>query len=829
MCTLTCLLSDVRRGDGGVVNTFWTGFVMKVPISWLNEYVDLTGVSAKEIADKLTFSGIEVEGIHTVGGDFSGVIAGEIRTIKQHPNADRLRLCDVFDGHEVLPVVCGASNFEVGDKAAFAALGTVLPNGMKLKPTKIRGEVSQGMLCAEDELGLSDDHSGILVLPRETVAGTPLSEVLGPAETVLELEITWNRPDCLCVIGVARELAALYGKPLKMPVIEVREAEKAVDDFVAVRIEDPQGCPRYTARVLSDVKIAPSPDWMQRRLELCGVRPINNVVDVTNYVMLECGQPLHAFDYALLKDAQIIVRRAREGEVMATLDGVERRLSTSMLVIADARSAVAVAGVMGGAGSEISESTATVLLESAAFDPRSIRRTSSSLGLSTESSHRFERRVDASRTDWAASRAAGLMQALAAGQVARGMVDVYPVVTPVRTVSLNTRRLTRVLGVEVPGPRIRSIFESLQLPVTSQGDDVLSIEVPTFRPDLECDADLIEEVARMYGLEHLPDTVPSATVVPGADDSPARALFVCREVLAGLGLSEMMSYSFTASPLLDAFNAADREKRVELPNPVSLDQGVLRNALMPQVVECLARNRARQIASVALFEIGTVFGRDAESHIQEETHLAFGVMGSQNGDSLHARDKVRDEDTFLALKGIVEQLTVALRAGQIAFRPAACAGCEPGTSVDVFLGETRIGFIGLLRQDLRQARRLADPVAVGELSVKPLLVNVFQTPVYKAVAQYPSLSRDMAVWVDEGVRHSDIMRIIENKSPAELTGVELFDIFHGEGLRQGQKSLGYSLTYQSGSRTLTDEEANALHTVIKEALRQELGVEFREG
>lgn len=802
---------------------------MKVPVSWLNEYVDLAGVSAKEIADKLTFSGIEVEGIHTVGGDFPGVVAGEIRAIKPHPNADRLRLCEVFDGREVLPVVCGASNFEVGDKAAFAGSGTVLPNGLKLKPSKIRGEVSQGMLCAEDELGLSDDHSGILLLPRATAAGTPLSTVLGPAETVLELEITWNRPDCLCVIGVARELAALYGKPLKMPLAEVRESAKPVEDFVAVRIDDAQGCPRYTARVLTEVAIGPSPEWLRRRLELCGVRPINNVVDVTNYVMLECGQPLHAFDYALLKEGQIVVRRAREGEKMATLDGTDRLLSASMLVIADAQSAVAVAGVMGGAGSEISATTKTVLLESAAFDPRSIHRTSVALGLSTESSHRFERRVDAARADWASNRAAGLMQALAAGQVARGMVDVYPVVSPARTVCLHARQLRRVLGVDVPTARVGSLFTALQLPFSMQGADVFEVVVPTFRPDLECEADLIEEVARMHGLEHIPDTVPSATVVPGADDAPVRALFFCREVLAGLGLSEMMSYSFTAAPLLDAFNPADGAGRVVLPNPVSADQGVLRHMLIPQVVECLARNRARQLAAAALFEIGTVFGRDSQGQIQEDTHLAFGLTGRPAGDSLHARDRMGDEDTFLALKGIVERLCVALRAAKPSFKPAPSALCEAGAAADVFMGETRLGYIGLLRKDLRQSRRLSDPVAVGELRLKPMLVNVFKTPVYQSVAQYPSLSRDMAMAVDEAVMHSDIMRVIEKTAPVELTGVELFDIFHSEGLSQGQKSLGYSLTYQSRERTLTDEEANALHTVIKEALRRELGVEFREG
>jgi len=802
---------------------------MKVPISWLNDYVDLDGVSAASSADKLTVSGIEVEGVHPVGGDFPGLVAGEVRAFRQHPNADRLRLCEVFDGKDVLQVVCGASNFEVGDKAAFAGVGTVLPNGMKLKKSKIRGEESLGMLCAEDELGLSDAHDGIVLLPRDTVAGTPLREVLGSADTVLELEITWNRPDCLSVIGIARELAALYGKPLKMPAFEVIEGAQPVADLVTVRIEDPALCPRYTARVLTGVKLGPSPLWMQQRLTMCGVRPICNVVDVTNYVMLECGQPLHAFDYTLLADGQIVVRRARDGETMATLDGAERRLSASMLVIADARMPVAVAGVMGGAGSEIRDTTATVLIESAAFDPRSIHRTSTALGLSTESSHRFERRVDVDGVAWASDRAAALMQAFAAGQVANGRVDAYPSPAPSRTVSLDTGRLRRVLGTEVPAVRVRGIFESLELTVSAFAGGVFTVAIPSFRPDLECEADLIEEVARMHGLEHIPDTVPSATVVPGADDSATRALFRCRETLAGLGLREMLSYSFTAATLLDAFDAGDHARRVVLPNPVSADQGVLRHTLVPQVVECLARNRARQIDSTALFEIGTVFCRDEQGCIQEQTQVAFGLTGQLSGDSLHARDAVRDEDTFLALKGIVEQLAVALRAGRVSFRPAPAAVCEPGSATDVWLGESRLGFIGLLRRDLRRARRLGNPVAVGELALKPLLSNVFQTPVYKPIPQYPSTSRDMAMVVNAGVTHDRITQVIENSRPDELTGIALFDIFQGEGVSHGQKSLGYSLTYQSAGRTLTDEEANALHERIKDALRQELGVAFREG
>ncbi len=801
---------------------------MKLPLSWLNEYVDLTGVSSKDISEKLTFSGIEVEGIEIIGSEGEGLVAGEVRTWKVHPKGDRLRLCEVFDGQETRQVVCGASNFDAGDMAAFAPAGAVLPNGLKLKAARIRGEMSFGMLCAEDELGLSDAHDGILLLPRGTAAGTPLREVLGPPETVLSLEITWNRPDCLCVIGVARELSALYGKPLKWPEAGVEEDASNVEDYISVRIDDTQGCPRYTARVLTDVVIGPSPDWMQRRLMLCGVRPINNVVDVTNYVMLEGGHPLHAFDYTLLKDRQIVVRRARDGETMVTLDGVVRQLDASVLVIADAADVVAVAGIMGGAGSEIRDTTTTILLESASFDPRMIRRASSGLGLSTESSHRFERGVDAATADWAGHRAAGLMQQFAAGRVARGMVDVYSQLPQERVIEVHISRMNRLLGIDIPPERVREIFEALQLPLSWQHDDVITVAVPTFRPDLESEADLIEEVVRMYGLDHIPELVPAAKVVPGADDAPVRALFRLRDVLAGMGLSEMMSYSFVADSLLDEFNPADRPKRVMLPNPVSVDQNVLRNALAPQVVECLARNRHRQVSSAALFETGTVFERNETGTILEETHLAIGLMGIPCGDSLRERDRVRDADVFLALKGIIERLVMALRGGKLGFTPAAHPYSETGLAAEVLLDGQRAGWLGVLRKDLRQARRLAIPVAIAELAAPPLGMNVFKTPVYEKVAQYPSLHRDMAVSTDAEVRHGDIVREIQAVAPPELTGVVLFDIFENEVLEKGRKSLGYSLIYQSSERTLTDEEANSLHAVIKETLRRKLGVQFRE-
>lgn len=803
---------------------------MKVPLSWLKDYVDLDGVTVEDIAEKLTFSGIEVEGIHTIGGDLEGIVVGEIASWKAHPSADRLRICDVNDGQGLVPVVCGATNFDVGDKAAFAPVGTLLPNGMKLKKVKIRGELSCGMLCAEDELGLSDDHEGILLLPKETPTGQALAACLPPPETVLELEITWNRPDCLSMLGIARELAALYERPLTFPDTEVQEqVDTSVDDYISVRIEDTKGCPRYTARMVKDVTVEPSPSWLQQRLTLAGVRPINNVVDVTNYVMLECGHPLHAFDYEWLKDKTIVVRRARPEESLKTLDDVERRLESDMLVIADAESAVALAGVMGGAGSEIRETTRQVLLESATFDPRSIHATSTRLGLSTESSHRFERTVNQATVDWASHRATRLLQTLTGGSVMKGIVDVYPSPPAPLRLRANANRLARLLGVEVPVERMCQIFNALQIPVRSHSATEVEVDVPSFRPDLQCEADLFEEIARINGLEGIPDKVPSSVVVPGADDRASRAVFVCRDVLAGLGLSEIMNYSFLSESLLDAFENGDRSQRVTLPNPVSTDHGVLRHSLIPQMVECLERNRARQVLSAAFFETGTVYFHDQQGNLVEESRLSLGVTGPQGGDALQARARIQDEDAFLSLKGIVEQLAKALQLGTLEFKPSeGTAYTQPGTSVSVSVGGETLGFLGLLCAEMRQAKRLTDPVAIGELSLTPMLSRVFATPTFQTVPNYPSVNRDIALMVDKNICHSDIVSALWEDAPRELTAIELFDIFQGEGLERGKKSLGYSLTYQSDERTLTDEAVNEMHEAVKRALSKSVDVVFRE-
>ena len=808
---------------------------MKVPISWLKEYVEFDAAPA-ELADRLTFSGTETESMDVIGAGLEAVVVGEILDVKQHPDADGLRVCTVDDGEAGHTVVCGAENFRAGDKGAFAPVGAALPDGTKIEKSEIKGVLSEGMLCAEDELGLSDDHSGIMLFDSDTANGTALPDLLGPPETVLTLEVTWNRGDCLSIMGIAREVAALFGTKLIRPSVEYEETGGPVEEDVEVSIEDEACCPRYTARVLSDVKIGPSPMWMRRRLSLCGVRPICNVVDITNYVLLETGHPLHAFDHTLLTDGRIIVRRARSGEKMVTLDEVTRDLTPDMLVIADTKRAVALAGVMGGAGSEIRDDTSKVLLEAASFDPACTRNTVSVTGLMTESSHRFERGVDTRAVDWASRRAAALMVEHAGAVASRGVVDVFPGEPPERKVRCRYGHARGLLGTDVSDEEIASILESLEIPVVDRDDEGCTVSVPSFRRDIEIEADLVEEVARMHGLDRVPPATPFAGVVPDADDSVTRAVMMCRGNLVGLGLNEIVNYSFLSAAVLDLFCSGDAESRVVLPNPVSADYAVMRNSLVPQMVATLGHNAARQVGAAAFFEIGDVFLKERDGSIREEGRLCIGLMGDAGCVSGGAAGSTSAETVFLRTKGILEAVFgaqhVAGGEGKLLpgmrTKPVDHAYFEPERGVTIMAGSGPCGVLGLVKGSICSEWRLG-PVAVAEIAVEPLTADAFRAPVLRDIPAYPSVARDMALVVDEAISHENIVAIVEKSAPEELTGMNLFDIFRGSGIARGKKSLAYSLAYRSLTRTLTDEDANRYHEAVKDVLKSKLDVEIREG
>lgn len=820
---------------------------MRLPISWLKDYVEFAD-TPQGLAAKLTFSGIEVEGIETIGCAAAGVVVGEILAIERHPNADKLTLCTVNFGGGQLVVVCGAPNVKVGLKAPFAPSGVTLPNGLTLKKMKIRGVFSEGMLCAADELGLSKEHAGLLELDARWAPGTPIAEVLGAPETVLELEVTPNRPDCLSIIGVAREVAALYGTQLRKPELKLAEAGQPVAELTRVAVEDAAGCPRYTARILTGVKIGPSPAWMQKRLELAGIRAINNVVDITNYVMLECGHPLHAFDQTLLAEGRIVVRRAQPGEKMKTLDGLERELTAATLVIADAAQPVALAGVMGGGNSEIRDTTATVLLESATFKPADIRTTARRLGLSTESSYRFERGVDAATVEWASRRAAMLMTELAGATCAPGVLDIAAPPAAPRQLRCRYAYVRTRLGVELPDETIGAIFQGLEMPVRALEPGVCEVTVPSFRGDLDREIDLVEEVARIHGLDQIPAPSPRAIVVAGVDDRPAQAIALCRRALVGLGLRETMNYSFLSEKLLNLFDPAAAPRRVVIPNPVSADHALLRDSLVPQMVETLGRNHARQIPEAALFELGRVFALDANGAMTEEDRLVIGLLGPVGRSGLDKHLPVKSDEMFLWLKGIWEALAAALNLKTEVSRQQTAGGhpaapihhlvscraverpwSEPGSTIGLFIAGVESGALGIVRHTAAREWRLTAPVAVLEAQLAPLLAHVFAVPRSTPIAPFPAVRRDMALIAGDALKHEDVVRVVRRAAPTELENVELFDIFHGGSLGAGHKSMAYACTYRAADRTLTDEEANRYHAGVKEAVKRELAVEIREG
>lgn len=808
---------------------------MKVPLSWLKEYVDVDA-TAQELAERLTFSGSEVEGIVMVGHTYEGVVVAEVQGIEPHPGGDDLSICRVSDGGAVRRVVCGAKNFKVGDKVPYARAGTVLPNGRKIETAAIRGEASEGMLCAEDELGISDDHSGLMILDPALKPGAPFSDVVGPPEPVLEIEVTPNRPDCLSIIGMAREVAAFYGRPLKLPSVEFPEAGLPVRKEAKVTIEDAEGCPCYAGRVFSGIRIGSSPLWMKKRLVQCGVRPINNVVDITNYVMLECGQPMHAFDRELIENWHIIVRRAKPGENLATLDGVARAITPEMLVIADAGKPVALAGIMGGVGSEIRQKTSVVLLESACFKPADIRRTSKTLGLSTESSYRYERGVDVGLADWASRRAAVFLTQYAGAQAAKGVIDVFPGRRKEVRITLRFDRACSLIGAEIPEERMTGILESLELKVTAKKKDHCVVRIPTFRVDLEQEADLIEEVARIYGLDRIPTPTPRVQLVPGASDESVRAAMAVRAALVGLGLMEIQNYSFLSERFLDLFDPGDRSRRVILPNPVSADQAVMRTSLIPQMVETLGANRARQTVEAELFEMGRVFFKGEAGELGEEERVAAGLMGTVGRSGLDKSGAVVEQEVFQWLKGLLEALCAALRIGKsgglagsaVTLRETSRPYLEDGRAVSVAVGGTECGVMGLVAGAVRKEWRLVDPVGVFELRLPPLLGRVFEAPATRPLSPFPSVARDVALVVEERVKHADVLDVIRKNAPAELVDLRLFDIYRSDNIGGGRKSMAYSFTYRSAERTLTDEEANGFHENLKAALRSALRAEIRD-
>jgi phenylalanyl-tRNA synthetase beta chain len=811
---------------------------MKVTLNWLKQYVDFDW-SPEELSERLTMLGIEVEGVQKLGGDFEGVVVAQVVTREKHPNADKLSLCRVNDGKGERQIVCGAHNFKAGDKVPLILPGHTLPakpgeQPLTIKVGKIRGVESQGMMCSPQELGLPDAVDGLLILREDAKVGQPFAEFLGrPAgDVVYDLEITPNRPDLNSVIGIAREIAAVTGGQLKLPTIKHpgTEAKHSASDLVSVRIEDSELCPRYTARVIQGVKVAPSPDWLKHTLEKVGVRSINNVVDVTNFVMLETGQPLHAFDYHLLAKGSggrptIVVRRAAEGEKFQTLDNQERTLTGQMLLIADETKAVALAGVMGGQNSEINLNTADVLIESAYFQPQNIRATSKKLELRTESSYRFERGGDIGICDWASSRAAQLVLETAGGTLAEGVVDAYPKHFEERQIALSHSQANSLLGIEIPiAQQIQSLQRLGLEPATSNGNSHTTVfRVPSFRVDIKREIDLVEEVVRLYGVDKIPSTPPRGAVGANAYDSVHDQIAEARRILSGLGLYEAQGQTLISD---NAGKLAGGAAMVPLANPLSSDMNVLRPSLLPGLLDALRHNLSHRNSDVALFEIGRVFIQ-GETGPKEERHIAIALTGERNplfwsGGERDAKFDVHD------LKGIIEEFFEHFGMRSVNFNrreQSTALFLESGT---INLGKFQLGEFGQLLPTLAKQYDLRDAVLLAELNLDVLLARRNPSKSFKLLPTQPAIRRDIAMVVPEGTTHDAVLQIVKQAKPANLESVELFDIFRGKNVPEGQKSLAYAFTYRNAERSLTDAEVNAAHEKLVGNFKERLHAAVRE-
>ena len=818
---------------------------MLIPLSWLSEYVDIT-LPPAELAHRLTMAGIEVGDVITRGG-WDNCVVGYVRSTRPHPNADTLTLClvDPGDGPE-LEVVCGAPNVAAGQNICFARPGAFLLNTHtgrqeELKPARIRGVVSEGMICSEAELGLSDEHDGIIVLSADAAPGAPLNAVLG--DTFLELELTPNRGDCLSILGVARELGAITGQPVRVPDIAYAESGPAVDTLAQVTIADPDLCRRYTASVITGIRIGPSPAWLQDRLTRAGLRPINNVVDVTNYVMLEFNQPLHAFDLDTVTDQHVVVRRASPGEQFTTLDGVERTLTTDTLMIADPVQAIGIGGVMGGANSEITAATTTMLLESATFNNLNNRRTAANLNLRTEASLRFEKGLRAELAPIALRRATQLILQTAGGEAAAGIIDVYPDGEPEAPVPLTERRLRQVLGMDLDIARAETVLASLGITTRRTGPDSLEAAAPYWRSDIAIEEDLIEEVVRIIGYDEVPTTMLSAPIPYHRPNPLTELKDAMRDALAAAGMEETISYPLISAEDLTRLDAPEDEQTpwLRVANPMSAEYNVLRPELMPSLLNTLAYNQAHNDGGFRLFEIGRSFGYQdggyqdggyQDGRLPQEREWLAGVMsGPRFGDNWLTPADLMDfydasgiVSTALGRVGFAASLQQAVgtrwhpgRAAAISARTATGAAAEVG-----MVGEMHPDIID--RFGLRPEPVIYFQIDLDALSSARLATEPAETR-FQSLSRFPAANRDLALLAPSDVPAGQLQQLIQRVRLVERT--ELFDVYTGENLPAGMRSLAFRIWFRAEDRTLNAEELNRAMNGLTRVLEREAGAKLR--
>ena len=791
---------------------------MRVSYQWLQEYVQVD-LTPRELARKLTMAGLEVEEVESTLPAFDGIIVAKVLHVNKHPNADRLSVCEVSTGREKFQVVCGAPNVAAGQTVAFAPVGVLLPNGVRIDQVKIRGVESSGMICSEAELAVSSRADGIWELPASYKVGRDLHKILETSQDhILEINITPNRPDAMSMIGIARETAALTGKRYRYPKIVVKEKKEKAADQIGIKIRS-KGCPRYSARIVRNVKIAPSPQWLAERLTAGGIRPINNVVDITNFVLMELGQPLHAFDLAKIAGRKIMVRDARPHEKFVTLDGKERQLPAHTVMICDAEKAVAIGGIMGGLNSEVSDSTVDVLLESAYFNPASISFSSRQLGLTSEASQRFERGIDPAGTTRAADRAATLMAEIAGGEILRGTVDVYPQKIKAKKIPLRPARVNLLLGTDLNSTTINRILGKLEIKVTGQ-----SAVIPTFRPDLEREIDLIEEVARIYDFENIPTSSQTPIVYEQLLNPEDLFLSYLKNQVRELGLTEVITNSMIPRRDLQAIG---EQITVTVRNPISDDMNVMRPSMLPGLLKTVLYNLHRHAADIRIYELGRVFLNSDPGDINAQPYFLSGTIIGAG--ILPRWDRQSLPVDFYDIKGLVESflskisldnVDLILYDNHVYF--------DPEQSMAIRRNDEIVGYFGRLRTEVARQIGIENTVFGFEFNVQKLYKQIDLDRRYQPFSKFPYSEKDLAIVVEKNISSADIRKVILEAGGNLLTFVEVFDVYAGESIEKTKKSLAFRLRFQSLERTLTDSEINILFNKIIRATAEKLNARLRE-
>jgi len=792
---------------------------MRVSYKWLKELVDFDW-SPEELAAKLTDAGVEVETITPLGGELERVVVGEIKRVQKHPQADHLSVCEVEIGSEFLEIVCGAPNVKEKAKVPVALIGARLPIGMEITKTTLRGVDSFGMICSEKELGIGEDQKGIMILDSQLKIGLPISVALDLEDWILDLDLTPNRPDCLSIIGVAREVGALFGSLVKKPQQKFNETDTLTKEWVQVEIADSIACPRYAARVIQEVKITSSPFWLKRKLESVGMRSINNVVDVTNFVMMETGHPLHAFDYDLFSQKKVVVRRAKRGEKFITLDQIERTLNNEILLITDGQKPVAIAGIMGGMESEVSANTKNVLLESAYFDPKVIRRGRIYLGISTEASQRFERGVDPNGVVFAANRACQLLEELAQGKNLKGVVDNYPSPIIPACVTLRPQRVNRILATNLESKEMVQILKRLDLEVKENQD--LKVTIPTFRPDLLREIDLIEEIARIYGYDRLEISLRASGNLVTQVSEEDKLIARLKRLLVGEGFFEVLTNNLV-DPRIQNKLCPDRLS-VKLENPLSQEMSVLTTSLAYNLLSVISWNKNRKEKNLRIFELDKVYIAKENEMPQERLCLDLALSGKRN--PTHWAIEESEVDLY-DLTGVLESLLDNL---YLSFRlaPKEDARLKKDSSFEIEIDGERVGMGGEVAEEILELFEIKDKVFTAELEFEKLLGCIPKKKAVSPLPKFPPVDRDMAIVVDEDILSEKIRDQIKMVGGDLIEELTLFDVYRGTQIPPKKKSLAYSIRYRSKDKTLTDEEVEKIHRKVVSGLEESFKATLRK-